>query len=57
VNSHEGEGTLDLFCPTITQVDARDAVDFAEAILPYVFVLRDRFSALKHRRDQKASSP
>jgi hypothetical protein len=37
----------------ITSEDATDLVDFAEAILDYVYVLRDRFEKYKSRRAQE----
>jgi hypothetical protein len=39
----------------ITEADARDALEFVEAILLYVFVLQDRFSAFQRRRLTKRS--
>jgi hypothetical protein len=41
----------------ISQEDATDLVDFSEAILDYVFVLRDRFVEYKTRRAQRGTKP
>ncbi len=41
---------------TFTRQDAQDLADFSEAILEYVFVLSDRFSAFKARRAAAAAS-
>jgi Domain of unknown function (DUF4145) len=38
----------------ITPEDAEDLVDFTEAILDYVFVLRDRFEEYKNRRERRS---
>jgi len=39
----------------ITKADARDSLEFAEAILLYVFALQDRFSAFQRRRARGTS--
>jgi len=36
----------------VTQEDARDAIDFMEAVLTYVFVLNTRFEAFQKRREK-----
>ena len=41
----------------ITHEDAEDLVDFSEAILDYVFVLRDRFVEYKKRRAKRGLKP
>jgi hypothetical protein len=37
----------------LSKNDARDALDFTEALLMYVFVLNGRFEAFSARRKQK----
>ena len=41
----------------ISHEDAEDLVDFSEAILDYVFVLRDRFVEYKSRRAKRGVKP
>ena len=41
----------------LTKQDARDALDFTEAILTYVFVLNTRFESFQSRRKQRGGSP
>lgn len=41
----------------ISHEDAEDLVDFSEAILDYVFVLRDRFVKYKSRRAKRRMKP
>jgi len=38
---------------TISGDDAKDLIDFSEAILDYVFVLHDRFEEYKRRQEEK----
>ena len=37
----------------LSKEDAKDALDFTEALLTYVFVLNERFAAFSARRKQK----
>jgi hypothetical protein len=40
----------------LSKEDAKDALDFTEALLTYVFVLNERFAAFSARRKQSAAS-
>lgn len=44
------------FVADISNEDARDVLDFTEAILMYVFILRSRFDAFQARRRSSGSS-
>ncbi|NOT08018.1 MAG: DUF4145 domain-containing protein [Gemmatimonadales bacterium] len=42
---------------TLTRDDAKDTLDFAGALIEYVFTFRDRFEAFKQRRASKLLPP
>jgi hypothetical protein len=42
---------------TMSREDAKDMLDFAGALIEYVFTFRDRFDAFKQRRASKTPSP
>lgn len=54
---HLGNGAAHDIAVTTTQPDAKDAIEFTNAILDYLFSYRDRFEEFKKRRQVKPATP